>query len=116
MLARRAFISLISVGISAATLLSAPIASAADFDWNGTWSGKAANGRSTVIKIAKGQVVSWSSNGQSQKIGSASVGKSSVSITHAEGAKVTLTPKGADAVNYTWRGTNASSSATLKKS
>jgi len=104
MLARRAFISLISVGISAATLLSAPIASAADFDWNGTWSGKAANGRSTVIKIAKGQV------------GSASVGKSSVSITHAEGAKVTLTPKGADAVNYTWRGTNASSSATLKKS
>ncbi|AYD00213.1 hypothetical protein [Neorhizobium sp. NCHU2750] len=111
MLARRSFLTV----ISAVALFSAPMASAAEFDWNGTWSGKAANGRSTVIKIAKGKVVSWSSNGQSQKIGASSVSKSTVSITHAEGAKVTLTPKGEDAVTYTWRGTNASSSVTLKK-
>lgn len=112
MLARRAFISL----ISSATLFTAPLTSAADFDWNGTWSGKGGNGRTTVIKIAKGQVVSWSSNGQSQKIGSSSVGKSSVSITHAEGAKVTLSPKQDGTISYNWRGSNASSSAVLKKS
>jgi hypothetical protein len=114
MLVRRALIS-ISL-LSAATLFVAPMASAADFNWDGTWSGTAGNGRTTVIKIAKGKVLSWSSNGQSQKIGSSSVSKSSVSITHAEGAKVTLTPKGSDAVSYSWRGTNASSSAVLKKS
>ncbi len=112
MLVRRAFISV----ISAAALFSAPMASAADFDWNGTWSGKGGNGRTTVIKIANGKVLSWSSNGQSQKIGGSAVGKSSVSITHAEGAKVTLSPKKDGTVSYNWRGSNASSSAILKKS
>jgi hypothetical protein len=101
--------------IAAAVVFAMP-ASAAEFDWNGTWSGRGANGRTTVIKIAKGQVVSWSSNGQSQKIGSSSVSKTSVSITHAEGAKVRITPKDEKSVNYSWRGTNASSSAVLKKS
>lgn len=103
-------------GVLAAAFLFAMPASAADFDWNGTWSGRSANGRTTVIKIAKGKVVSWSSNGQSQKIGSSAISKTSVSITHAEGAKVRLSPRDEKSVNYSWRGTNASSSAVLKKS
>jgi hypothetical protein len=101
--------------ILAAAIVFALPASAAEFDWDGTWSGRAANGRSTVIKIAQGKVVSWSSNGQSQKIGSSSVSKKSVSITHAEGAKVQLTPRDEKSATYNWRGRGASSSAVLKK-
>lgn len=110
MLRRLGIASLIVIG----TVFASPL-SAAEFDWNGTWSGRAANGRTTVIKIAKGKVTSWSSNGQGQKIGTSAVSKSSVSITHAEGAKVTLTPRDEKTASYSWRGNNASSSAILKK-
>ena len=92
------------------------VAYAADFDWNGTWRGSS-KGRTTSITISEGKVKSWSSNGSSQKIGSASVSKARVTITHAEGAKVTLTPQKDGAVMYNWRGNgNASSNATLRKS
>lgn len=99
-----------------ATLAFSHVGYAADFDWNGTWRGSS-NGRSTSIIIAGGKVTSWSSNGSSQKIGSSSVSKTRVSITHAEGAKVTLTPQKDGAVMYNWRGRgDASSTATLRKS
>ncbi len=93
----------------------APFANAAEFDWNGTWSGSGSNGRSTSIQIAKGKVVSWKSNGDTQKIGSSSVSKTRVSITHAEGAKVTLTPKADGNVQYNWKGSAGASSAVLTK-
>ncbi len=102
--------------LAAALLLSlSTVASAADFSWDGSWKGTAGTGRVTVITIAKGKVVSWVSNGQTAKIAAASVGKGGVSITHAEGAKVVMTPRPDGTVQYRWSGKGATSSAIMKK-
>lgn len=113
MLNRRAFLT--GAVATVAVVASASNVFAADFSWDGTWSGKAANGRSTSIKIAKGKVLAWNSNGQSQNIASSSVGAAKVSIAHVQGAKVTLTPKKDGSVAYSWSGNGARSSAILKR-
>ncbi|BCH23791.1 MULTISPECIES: hypothetical protein [unclassified Mesorhizobium] len=99
-------------------LASASFASqafATGFSWDGTWSGKAANGRTTVIKISNGKVVSWTSNGSAANIKSSSVTSTKVMIQHAEGARVTLRPRDDGTVSYKWQGNNASSTAILKR-
>lgn len=113
MLNRRTFLA--SAAATVAAVASASNVFAADFSWDGTWSGKAANGRLTSIRISKGKVLAWYSNDQPQKIASSSVGASKVSIAHAEGAKVTLTPKKDGTVSYSWKGSGAQSSAILRR-
>ncbi|KQT85901.1 hypothetical protein [Aurantimonas sp. Leaf443] len=107
--------SIIVGAFAAATLLAAPAALAQNFTWDGTWSGRSANGRTTAITIAKGKVVSWLSNGKPQQIASSSVAPTGVAIRHAEGAAVRLTARDARTATYSWKGNGASSTAILKR-
>lgn len=107
--------SLLLAAFAAATLLASPAIGAEAFSWDGTWSGRSAAGRSTTIKIAKGKVTAWISNGETQKIASSSVGKSGVSIQHVGGATVRMTAEDDGTARYLWKGRGASSTAILKR-
>lgn len=102
-----------ALGCVALSLSLAPAGAA--FDWNGTWKGTAANGRSTEIAIAGNKVKHWKSNGQVQPLAKTSVSADSVTIKHAEGATVTLRARKDGGATYSWRGTNGSSTAILRK-
>lgn len=99
MLHRRAFLA---SAIATISIASIPSAFAADFSWDGTWSGKFASGNKSVIKISKGKVISWSFKGVSQRITSSSVGAKTVKIAEAGGSRVTLTPGKGGTLNYSW--------------
>ncbi|MBK3746153.1 hypothetical protein G3A39_44250 [Paraburkholderia aspalathi] len=68
-----------------------------------------------MVQIANGKVKAWLSNGVSQTIASSSVSKTKVSIEHAEGAKVNITPKGDGLASYSWSGNGKTSHVVLKR-
>lgn len=98
-------------------ILQAPLALAAEFDWNGTWAGtNPKNKRVTVITIQKGKVTGWTSNGAPQDIAVSEVKPDHVAIKHKEGATVWITPNKDGTVNYTWSGAAGQAKHKLKRS
>jgi len=99
--------------LALATGLASTLSPAWAIDWNGVWSGRAANGRVTEIAISGKKVQYWRSNGQDQPLARSSVGVQSASIKHAEGASVTLKVCQDGQADYKWQGTNGQSSTVM---
>lgn len=107
MIRKGLLLAVTTIGMTGAVL-------AQPFSWDGAWVNKAGN-RTTVITIAKGKVVSWSSNGENQPLKSAKVTGSEVTIEHAQGARVRMVPKSDGTVSYTWTGNGQSSTRVMTR-